>query len=278
MRLTHLTFLALLLGLSASTAGAQDIEGSKDHPMFSRMPGYQIQEYDEQEFGAHEFMLEPEKKVEGRYWRIAYGVKEGAKKSGPIQIARNYTNLLVARSGKKLMEEVDAGGGTSIATMPVAGGRTLWLEVSVSNSGEFYSLTVVEEAGMAQKVEFTASDLADALKSSGRVAVRSILFDTGKATLKPESAAILATIAEVLNADPALKLEIQGHTDNVGAAAANLKLSQDRAGAVKAHLVKQGGIDAGRLTTAGFGDTKPVADNATDEGKAQNRRVELVKK
>ncbi len=278
MRLTQLTFLALLFGLAASTARAQDVEGSKDHPMFSRMPGYEINEYDEQEFGAHEFQLEPGKKVEGRYWRISYSVKEGAKKSGPLQIARNYTNLLVARSGKKLVEEVDSGGGTTIATMPVAGGRTLWLEVSISNGGDFYSLTVVEEAGMAQKVEFTASDLADALKATGRVAVRSILFDTGKATLKPESAAILAAIAEVLTADRALKLEIQGHTDNVGGAAANLKLSQDRAAAVKAHLVETGGIDAARLTTAGFGDTKPVANNATDEGKAQNRRVELVRK
>ena len=278
MRLTYLTVFSLLFGLAASTARAQDVEGSKDHPMFSRMPGYEINEFDEQEFGAHEFLLEPEKKVEGRYWRINYSVKEGAKKSGPLQIARNYTNLLVARSGKKLVEEVDSGGGTTIATMPVAGGRTLWLEVSISNGGDFYSLTVVEEAGMAQKVEFTASDLADALKATGRVAVRSILFDTGKATLKQESAAILATIAEVLKADPALKLEIQGHTDNVGAAVANLKLSQDRAAAVKAHLAEQGGIDASRLTTAGFGDTKPVASNATDDGKAQNRRVELVRK
>jgi outer membrane protein OmpA-like peptidoglycan-associated protein len=267
-----------MFGLFALPAGAQDVEGSKDHPMFSRMPGYEIQEYDEQEFGAHEFLLEPEKRVEGRYWRISYGVKEGAKKSGPLQIARNYTNLLVQRKGRKLSEEVHADGGVSIATMPVSGGRTLWLEVTIGNSGDYYTLTVVEEAGMAQKVEFTASDLADALSSTGRVAVRSILFDTGKAAIKPESASILATIGEVLKADPALKLEIEGHTDNVGGAAANLKLSQDRAGAVKAHLVKEGGIDAGRLTTSGFGDTKPVADNATDDGRAQNRRVELVRK
>jgi outer membrane protein OmpA-like peptidoglycan-associated protein len=75
-----------------------------------------------------------------------------------------------------------------------------------------------------------------------------------------------------------LKLEIQGHTDNVGGAAANLKLSEDRAAAVKAHLVEQGGIDSGRLTSAGFGDTNPIASNATDDGRAQNRRVELVRK
>src|SRR5206468_8729616 len=111
----------------------------------------------------------------------------------------------------------------------------------------------------------------------GSVALHGILFDTGKATIKPESAATLQTIAEVLKTDAALKLEIQGHTDNVGAPAANMKLSQERAAAVKAHLV-QTGVAADRLTTAGFGDTKPVADNSTDEGRAQNRRVELVKK
>jgi len=81
----------------------------------------------------------------------------------------------------------------------------------------------------------------------------------------------------VLQADATLRLEIQGHTDNVGAPAANLKLSQDRAAAVKAYLV-QGGVAAARLTTSGLGDTKPVADNRTDAGRAENRRVELVKK
>ncbi|MEO7135452.1 MAG: OmpA family protein, partial [Vicinamibacterales bacterium] len=85
-------------------------------------------------------------------------------------------------------------------------------------------------------------------------------------------------IGELLKGDAALKVEIQGHTDNVGAAAANLKLSQDRAAAVKAALVQSHGIAATRVTTVGLGDTKPVADNATDEGRTQNRRVELVKK
>ena len=85
-------------------------------------------------------------------------------------------------------------------------------------------------------------------------------------------------IGELLKSDASLKLEIQGHTDNVGAAAANLKLSQDRAAAVKAYVVQTFGVGAARLTTAGLGDTKPIADNTTDDGRAQNRRVELVRK
>jgi len=81
-----------------------------------------------------------------------------------------------------------------------------------------------------------------------------------------------------MKSDPALKLEIQGHTDNVGAPAANLKLSPERAASVRAYLVASAGVAPARLTTAGLGDTKPIGDNKTEAGRAQNRRVELVKK
>ena len=131
---------------------------------------------------------------------------------------------------------------------------------------------------MEQKVDFTAMELAKALNATGSVALHNILFDTGKATIKVESAAALTPIADLLKNDASLKLEIQGHTDNIGAAAANLKLSQDRAAAVKGYLVQKLGSDGARLTTAGLGDTKPVADNKTEDGRGQNRRVELVKK
>jgi outer membrane protein OmpA-like peptidoglycan-associated protein len=253
----------------------------KDPPRFSGMPSYEISNIDEQEFGAGEFEVggdQPLKHVEGKYWQIDYSLKEGAKKAGPLQIGRNYTAILLAKGGKKLVEQLDAGGGITTGTMPIGNGQSLWLRVNVNNNGEMYGLMIVEEAPMKQDVEFTAGDLAEALKTKGSIAVHNILFDTGKATIKPESAGTLAVIAEALKGDPALKIEIQGHTDNVGAAAANLKLSQDRAAAVKAYLVQTGGIAAARVTTAGLGDTKPIGDNKTEEGRAQNRRVELVKK
>ena len=283
MRFDRSTVIALVLVAAAIPAFAQqeDEEGSKDHPMFSRMPGYFISAYDAQDFGSFGFdmgLSEDEKNVEGKYWRISYQIKEGQKKAGPLQIARNYTDLLVTRGGKKITEHIQASGGATTATMPAGGGRTLWLEVDVSNNGEDYDLIVVEEAAMKQDVEFNARELADALNSKGSVALHNILFDTGKATIKPESAGALGVIGEVLTADPALKLEIQGHTDNIGASAANLKLSRDRAAAVKTYLIETVGIAADRLTTIGLGDTKPIALNTTEEGRAQNRRVELVKK
>jgi len=266
-----------LLTIGAVASAQDDVDGGKDHPMFSRMPGYAISNYDAQDFANFEFALDPAKKVEGRYWRIDYVLKEGARKAGPLQIARNHTDLLVRRGGKKLVEEVSAGGGTTVAEW-VSGSGHLWLQIDIANEGEMFTLTVVEEAAMEQKVEFTSTELAAALNTRGVVALHNILFDTGKSTLQSSSSAALAPVGELLKSDLSLKLEIQGHTDNVGAAPANLKLSQDRAAAVKTYLVQTFGIEASRLTTRGLGDTVPVADNRTDDGRAQNRRVELVKK
>lgn len=105
---------------------------------------------------------------------------------------------------------------------------------------------------------------------------RGINFDYNKATIKPESMGELNRIVEMMKAHPELKFEIGGHTDGDGDAAYNLKLSQERADAVKKQLIALG-IDASRFTTKGYGKTMPIADNTTDNGKANNRRVEFVK-
>ena len=119
--------------------------------------------------------------------------------------------------------------------------------------------------------------LYDALAEKGRVATQGIYFDTGSDRLRPESSPTLKEIAAMLNDHADLKLTIEGHTDNAGAAASNMTLSQKRAEAVKAALVSTYGVDGGRLTAKGFGQTKPAAPNTTPEGRQQNRRVELVK-
>ena len=119
--------------------------------------------------------------------------------------------------------------------------------------------------------------LYDALLKKGRWVTQGILFATGKAELQPESRPVLKEIASTMKKYGDLKILIEGHTDNVGAAASNLSLSDARAAAVKAALVSDFGLDAARITTKGFGDTKPAAPNTTAVGRAQNRRVEIVK-
>jgi outer membrane protein OmpA-like peptidoglycan-associated protein len=120
--------------------------------------------------------------------------------------------------------------------------------------------------------------LYDALAAKGRWVTQGILFETGKAELRPESRPVLKEIASTMKKYADLKILIEGHTDNVGAAASNLALSDQRAAAVKAALVADFAVDAARITTQGLGDTKPSAPNATAAGRAQNRRVEIVKR
>ena len=119
--------------------------------------------------------------------------------------------------------------------------------------------------------------LYDALAAKGRWSTQGILFATGKADLQPESRPVLKEIAGTLKQHADLKILIEGHTDNVGAPASNLSLSDARAAAVKAALVADFGVDGARITTKGLGDTKPAAPNTTAVGRAQNRRVEVVK-
>ena len=182
---------------------------------------------------------------------------------GPLQIARNYTNLVRQRGGTELLEDVQPYGGTSIARMPQKGGGDTWLQVSIVNNGQIYELRVVQEAGMRQDVAFTAESLAAELSAGGVVAVRSILFDTGKATIQPASSEVLGVIVATLKADPGLRLEIRGHTDNLGQPAANLALSRDRAAAVKAWLVGSGGRGTGASNWRGSSPpgTGPRADS-----------------
>ena len=125
--------------------------------------------------------------------------------------------------------------------------------------------------------ESEAAVLYDALMANGRWVTQGILFATGKADLRPESRPVLKEIAATMKQHGDLKILIEGHTDNVGSAAGNLALSDARAAAVKAALVSEYGVDAGRITTKGFGDTKPSVPNTTAAGRAQNRRVEIAK-
>jgi len=129
------------------------------------------------------------------------------------------------------------------------------------------------------RIRIAASDktIYDELNAKGRVATQGILFDTGSDRIKPESAPTLKEIGAMLTAHPELKLSVEGHTDNMGNAEDNLKLSEARAASVTAVLVKDYGADAARLQAKGMGSSKPAGLNTTAEGRQNNRRVELVK-
>ncbi len=274
-----LVLLASLGGLLTATPALaqQDEPGSKDHPMVSRMANYYISNYATREFNAFGFLVgdDKEQRVEGKYWQIDYWLKDNAKGASMLEISRNYRNAFIAKGGT--LKYVDNDNVHTVLTL-TANGSELWCDVDVSNDGDVYTLTIIEKTIMAQQVELSAAALAKALNDTGSIALHNILFDTGQATLKAESSKELQLVIDVLKADATLKIEIQGHTDNTGVKAANLTLSQQRADAVRDYLIKTGGIAATRLTAVGLGDTKPVAPNTTEDGKAKNRRVELVKK
>ena len=117
----------------------------------------------------------------------------------------------------------------------------------------------------------------DKVIMSGRYVTHGILFDTDSDRIKPESAATIKMIASGMQANPGVNFLIEGHTDSTGDAAHNMDLSRRRADAVKSVLVSQFGVDAARLTTAGLGASKPIASNNTAQGRAENRRVEIVR-
>jgi len=129
-----------------------------------------------------------------------------------------------------------------------------------------------------QKPDFTAAGLSAMLQEKGSVSLPYDFFEEGKAAIRAEASRAMGSVGELLQSDPNLKVDIQVHADNSGNANASLQLSRSRAVAFKTYLVDRLGIAADRLTANGFGGTRPVASNASDEGRRQNRRVDLVKK
>ncbi|MEO8673316.1 MAG: OmpA family protein [Tahibacter sp.] len=138
-------------------------------------------------------------------------------------------------------------------------------------------VTLEGKAREQNMVTVKASELAQSIAASGKIALYGITFDFDKADIKPESKAQLDEIGALLKADGALKLMVVGHTDNQGGAAYNMELSKKRADAVVARLVNQYGIAADRLLAQGMGSAAPLASNDSEDGRAKNRRVELVK-
>jgi OOP family OmpA-OmpF porin len=268
----------LLLSLSgfAPLIAQEDTEGSKDPVLFTRMPGFYIYRYDDLQFDKYEFPVSSQKTqaVEGHSLFIIYWIKDNVQQPSALQIIRNYTNA-IKKIGGQLIYEYEDGGSQNVVLKLVKDGKETWAYVYAA--GNTYNINIIEKEAMNQDVVADASSMARSIMETGKVAVYGIYFDTGKSTLKPESQPTLQEIAKLLKADPSLKLYVVGHTDNTGLFDANMKLSMDRAASVINALVSQHSVNVASLKACGDGPTAPVASNDTEEGKALNRRVELVK-
>lgn len=301
-----LTLAALALGYaSAATAQPRDVPGARDYPGIGRFGGSVVTGYDVKDFDAARMQAAPFKdgkatdarRIEGRVTRIAY--RTGA---GPsiLEVSRNFETQLAKAGFETLVAcDTDACGGIpfseAIDALPMpqmwvdgfnfryfAGrkaeaGRETYAAVVVSeNNGEITAqLTVAVTGAIADKM-VDAAAMAKGLGESGHIALYGIYFDTDKTVVKPQSKPTLDEIAKLLRAQPALNVVIVGHTDSQGAYDYNMSLSQRRAAAVAAALVSGYGIAQARLRTAGVGYLAPVGSNASEDGRALNRRVELV--
>jgi OmpA-OmpF porin, OOP family len=267
--------LSMLVGLNVSAA-ENDLKGSKDHPLLTRMPDFYINEYSDKDFDKYEFFVRNGDKVsripvEGHKYYIGYKLFSGAKQPGDLKVVRNIQNALTKIGGKVVFE----GERPYSTTVTIEkDGKETWVEVRAFPT--LYRLTIVEKEVMKQEVEANAEAMGNDINTTGHVSIYGIYFDTGKSEIKPESDAAIAEIAKLLKNNTALKVYIVGHTDNVGTFDSNMQLSKDRAVAVTNLLVSKYGIASSRLKAYGVSSLSPIGSNKTEDGKAKNRRVELV--
>jgi len=271
--------VAVILGLffvmasfSISTAD-NDKKGSKDHPLLSRMANFHITDYKEKDFDRYVFDDKDGKKtaVEGHSYYLEYNLDKGAASPGELKIRRNIQEALKKIGGKVVFDTNFNRASTIVLQKD---DKETW--VRVSSGDNLYRLWIVEREAMKQEVVADASAMGNDIKTTGHVSVYGIYFDNGKSTIKPESDAAISEIAKLLKNNGTLKIYVVGHTDNVGSFDSNMKLSKDRADVVAKTLVAKHSIAAGRLKAYGVSSLSPVASNNTEDGKAKNRRVELV--
>jgi len=252
------------------------------HPVIAPIDGFvlrpaarsEVSEFDEYRFrrkntqGRDEFFVK-----KGKFWDLNYhkpAAGGGDDKSfSKIEIKENYLAAVKEAGGTVYRDYVGElqfsiarpDGGISYAALFASDGR--------------YRIQIIDEKPLERNLEFTsADDMFSGLEADGFVAVYGIHFDTDKADLKVGASKTLEEVVKLLQTHPELAVEIQGHTDSTGGDEHNLDLSRRRAATVKSYLLLFG-ITGDRLTTSGFGESNPVGDNATEEGRALNRRVEL---
>lgn len=266
-------------------------ESCKPHSLFTPMPGYHVYSCESSDFSAKQIPVrwsEGEgatlETVEGRYELVVYQIDEDVSPSSPLKILRNHLAAAQAKGASVVMEKSDdayrmmaewSDIQQSVATVKLRQGeREYWVHLGSVNDGDYYAIASVAAEAMVQVV--SVNELLTQFDKDGFLELE-VHFDTGKATIKAESAGMLDQAAAMLRKAASARVEVAGHTDNAGDAAANQSLSEQRAASVQQALIDRG-IDAERLVSKGYGSTTPVADNRSEEGRAKNRRVELVKR
>jgi len=307
-------FLAgLMIGLSAPFTAAQDqdVEGSSDHPLISRYPGSYIAKYLTKEFDEFALPLGPvnventitkNQPLEGKITRIVYVAPAGRT---VLEVFRNYQDALKKGGFETLFTCGPQGCGSTIANAYANSGDSAdywgpehgihYISAKLARQeGDVYVSLLVDDQGPDSRTDaelyvievkpmesdlitVNAASLANDINRTGHASVYGIYFDTGKADVKPESDATLSEIAKLIQGDLTLKLYVVGHTDNQGALDLNMDLALRRAQAVLAALTTKYAVPATRLKAYGCGPYSPVASNDSEDGRAKNRRVELVK-
>jgi outer membrane protein OmpA-like peptidoglycan-associated protein len=158
------------------------------------------------------------------------------------------------------------------------GGKVTWVRVQTWNGGQGVTLYIVEEKAMEQFIVADADALLQEISLTGKATVHGIYFDTGKAVVKAESGPALTEIEKLLGKNADMQIFVVGHTDSVGDFDYNIGLSQRRAAAVVEVLVSQHHIDRSRLEPHGVGPLVPTSANSSEDGRARNRRVEIVER
>lgn len=290
-------------GASAAATGAFDVNGVAlstaslgDFPYLRLPEGYKPQNSETQDFADFPFWTGAGfQMVEGRIHQTQI-TNDSGKSFSRLELLRNMEHALTEAGAVRIFDGQipnEAAHALPEAVQMAAlngigdiynnpsqtwiirqAGRTVWVHLYVgSESG---SLAVAEVKALVPTAGLLpASELARKIAADGRVAVP-VEFALDKADILDASRPQIDAVAQMLRDDVALRLSVEGHTDNTGAATRNRPLSEERARAVVAALTQQG-IDVRRLEAKGFGADKPVADNASDEGRARNRRVELVR-
>jgi OOP family OmpA-OmpF porin len=266
-----LIFFALCLSAGAQAPKPVDRPGCAESKVVSRMPGCVILRCDHKDYAGAAMprtKMERNHQVEGEFELTVYRCPST---KSPLELGRN-TEAALRNAGFNILYTDVYGAGARFYMTAQKGQQ--WVHLNAVSDA--YELTAVKQKQMEQLMTADADGWAEQVNQTGRVSVYGINFDTGKATIRADSEPALNEVAKMLEANPSWAMLVAGHTDNVGAKPMNLTLSRQRAESVIAWLAGRG-IDKTRLVPAGFGDTRPLADNSDDEGRQKNRRVDFVK-